>query len=407
MEGLHLWGAGIDLRLVLIGAGVLMIGGDIAWRRMRPPAVSPSLPSTSDALPLPDRPSIAVLPFLNLSGDPEQEFFSDGITEDLITELSHTRWLFVIARNSSFTYKGRAVDVKQVARDLGVRYVLEGSVRRGGAQIRLTAQLIDAQTGSHIWAERYDRALEHVFAVQDEITGAVTHAIAPAIAQAERRRALRKPPESLDAWETYQRGLRHLAKGNKDDVLQARNFFRGATEREPLFAAAQAMLAFTYVHVVVSNEPNATSESLALAEAHARRAIDLDPDESSALAVLAWAMVCRGSYDESLELAGRAIAANPNDVSAYLTKGRTLVFSGQPHAGKQPFLTALRLSPRDPLIASVLMQLASAYYMNGEYAEAASVAHRTVRDHPEDPLTNRWLAGHSGNLDEPPRRPMP
>ena len=159
---------------------------------------------------MPDKPSIAVLAFTNMSGDPEQEYFSDGIADDIITELSRIRWLFVIARNSSFTYKGHAIDVKQVGRELGVRYVLEGSVRRGGERVRVNAQLIDAETGNHVWAERYDRDLADVFAVQDEITLAVTRAIGPAVADAEQRRALRKPPGNLGAWESYQRGLWHL-----------------------------------------------------------------------------------------------------------------------------------------------------------------------------------------------------
>src|SRR5262249_30424210 len=160
-----------------------------------------------------DKPSIAVLPFTNMSGDPEQEFFADGIAEDIITTLSRYPSLFVIARNSSFTYKGRAVDVKQVGRELGVRYALEGSVRKAGNRIRVTAQLVEAEAGNHVWAERYDRELADIFAMQDEITEAVTIAIAPAVADAERQRAMRKPPGSLDAWAAYQRGLWHFGKG--------------------------------------------------------------------------------------------------------------------------------------------------------------------------------------------------
>ena len=168
--------------------------------------------NTGEPLPLPGKPSIAVLAFANMSGDLEQEYFSDGIADDIITELSRSRLLFVIARNSSFSYKGRAVDVRQVARELGVRYVLEGSVRRGGERVRVSAQLIDADAGIHVWAERYDRKLTDVFAVQDEITNAVTIAIEPAIADAEQRRALRKPPETLGAWEAYQHGLWHIVR---------------------------------------------------------------------------------------------------------------------------------------------------------------------------------------------------
>ncbi|XIA63315.1 adenylate/guanylate cyclase domain-containing protein [Bradyrhizobium sp. TZ2] len=195
------------------------------------------------ALALPDKPSVAVLPFTNMSGDPEQEFVSDGIAEDVITALAHYPSLFVIARNSSFTYKGRAVDVKQVGRELGVRYVLEGSVRKAGNRIRVTAQLIEAGTSNHVWAERYDRDLADIFAMQDELTEALTTALAPAIADAELRRAMRKPPESLDAWAAYQRGLWHLSKATPDDDATAEGFLSrqsiltrpspGATARSP------------------------------------------------------------------------------------------------------------------------------------------------------------------------------
>jgi TolB-like protein len=184
-------------------------------------AIDRPLMDADGVSPRPDKPSIAVLPFANLSGDPEQEYFSDGIADDIITELSRSHSLLVIARNSSFTYRGRSVDVRQVARELGVRYLLEGSVRRGGPRVRVVAQLIDAGTGNHIWAERYDRALQDVFAVQDEITAAVVAAILPVVADAEQRRALRKPPENLGAWEAYQRGLWHMGRGNPADTSMA------------------------------------------------------------------------------------------------------------------------------------------------------------------------------------------
>ena len=182
----------------------------------------------SNALPLPQKPSIAVLPFANLNADPEQEYFADGIADDIITELSRSRSLFVIARNSSFTYRGRSVDVRQVARELGVRYVLEGSVRRSAERVRVTTQLVEADTGNHIWAERYDRSLSQIFAVQDEITLAVVTAIQPAVAGAELLRVLRKPPQSLGAWELYQRGLWHMAKANPSDNALAQQFFHRA-----------------------------------------------------------------------------------------------------------------------------------------------------------------------------------
>ena len=179
-----------------------------------------------------------------MSGDPEQEFFSDGLAEDIITALSRYPSLFVVARNSSFTYKGRAVDVKEVGRDLGVRYVLEGSLRKAGNRIRVTAQLVEAETGKHVWAERYDRELADIFAVQDEITEAVTIALAPAIADAERQRAMRKPPDSLDAWAAYQRGLWHLEKNTEDDNTLAEEFFQQAVELDPNFPGGHTGLAY-------------------------------------------------------------------------------------------------------------------------------------------------------------------
>ncbi len=198
--------------------------------------------AASPVLPLPDKPSIAVLPFTNMSGDPEQEYFADGIAEDVITALARYPSLFVIARNSSFTYKGRAVDVKQVGRELGVRYVLEGGLRKAGNRIRVTAQLVEAKTGKHVWAEHYDRDLADIFVVQDEITEAVTIAIAPAIADAEQQRAMRKPPGSLDVWAAYQRGLWHLSKFTSDDMALAENSFTGRwsstrASPEPMWAS--------------------------------------------------------------------------------------------------------------------------------------------------------------------------
>ncbi len=220
-DALHLWAAHVDLRVAIVSVGVAIIVGDLLWRHYGQPKLTPkggtaaaeaAVQPALEGLLLPDKPWIAVLPFQNISGDPEQDYFADDVAEDIITMLSRSQSLFVIARTSSFTYKGRAVDVKQVSRELGVRYVLEGSVRRGGNRVRITAQLIDARTGNHLWAERYDRDLVDIFAVQDEITDAVATAIEPAVAEMERSRAIRKPPEDLSAWETYQRGLWHFVR---------------------------------------------------------------------------------------------------------------------------------------------------------------------------------------------------
>ena len=201
----------------------------------------------TESLALPDKPSIAVLAFQNMSGDPEQEHFADGIAEDIITALSKSRWLFVIARNSSFAYKGRSVDIKQISRELGVRFVLEGSVRKAGNRVRITAQLIEATTGTHLWAERYDRDLTDIFAVQDEITQSVAAAIEPAMAHAERQRVSRKPPDSLDAWEAYHRGLWHFLNQEPSENEQAKQFFQRATDLDSGFAPVHYALALCNV----------------------------------------------------------------------------------------------------------------------------------------------------------------
>jgi adenylate cyclase len=215
------------------------------------------------SLALPDKPSIAVLPFTNMSGDPDQEFFADGIAEDIITAFSRYSSLFVIARNSCFTYKGRAVDVKQVGRELGVRYVLEGGVRKAGNRIRVTAQLVEADTGNHIWAEHYDRDLADIFAVQDEITEAVTIAVAPAILDAELRRAVRKPTGNLDAWAAYQRGLWHFYELTPEDNILARGFFQQAIDVDPTFAGGYRGLAMAYLQAVTDFRARTPIERMA------------------------------------------------------------------------------------------------------------------------------------------------
>src|SRR6202043_1910422 len=249
--------------------------------RVRDPGVAATSP-VPPALPLPDKPSIAVLPFANMSGDPEQEYFADGMVEEIITALSRIRWLFVIARNSSFTYKGQAVDVKQVGRELGVRYGLEGSVRRGGSRVRITAQLIDAIIGTHVWADRYDRDLSDIFAVQDEITASVAGVIEPALAEAEQQRVLRKPPESLDAWEAYQSGLWHFNKYAPEENQIALGFFRRAIALDPNFAPGHYgySLALQWDIWHFSTRPFLEVQGMAREEAHI--AVSLDDNDATA-----------------------------------------------------------------------------------------------------------------------------
>jgi len=285
-------------------------------------------PAVSAPLALPDKPSIAVLPFANISGNPEQEYFADGIVEDVITELSRIRWLFVIARNSSFIYKGQAVDVKRAGRELGVRYVLEGSVRKGGNRLRITAQLIDAQTGAHLWAERYDRDLSDIFAVQDEITASVAGIIEPALAEAEQQRVLRKAPERLDAWEAYQRGLWHFHKYGAEDNKTAQTFFRQAIALDPNFAPGHYgySLALFWDFWLYSTRSVADAQGPALEEA--RLAVSLDDKDAMAHAVLAIMTMAGGEWEAALSEARTAFELNPNSAFVIAILGRELKDNG-------------------------------------------------------------------------------
>ena len=351
-------------------------------------------------MPLPGKPSIAVLAFANMSGDPEQEYFSDGIADDIITELSRSRSLFVIARNSSFAYRGQSIDVRQIARELGVRYVLEGSVRRSVGRVRVTAQLIEAESGNHIWAERYDRDISEVFAVQDEIAAAVASAIIPAVSDLEQQRALRKPPESLGAWEAYQRGLWHIAKVNATDSGQAREFLQRAIALDASFAPAYSAMAtaFLYEGAVFANR--SLPEAMGLAKIWARRAVDIEVYDAEAQAIVAWAEVASDDvHDEALDAVSLALSINPNSVRAHAVKGTILVFTGQCSQGRHELLTALRLSPRDPFNVTMLSHIATSYYLERDYLGAFEASRRVVSRFPKYPSAYRWLAASLGQLD--------
>ena len=301
------------------------------------------------AITRPDKPSLAILPFTVMDGDADQEYFSHGMAEDIITTLSRSRSLFVVARNSSFTYAGRAVDVRQIARELGVRYVHEGSVRRSGARVRVNAQLIDAETGLHLWAERYDHDLNDVFAVQDEITSSVALAVQPAIARAEQKRAMHRSHGTLGAWESYQRGLWHRTKGGGAAANEeARGFFQRAMELNPTFSPPHYSMAHSYFDDAMLYYKREFTEAAALAEPFARKAVVLDPDDAEGYAVLALISAARGDLAGELARADQALALNPNCALAYRVKGVCLVCLGQQAEGTQTLLTSLRLSPRDP-----------------------------------------------------------
>jgi adenylate cyclase len=350
------------------------------------------------SLALPDKPSVAVLPFVNMSSDPEQEFLADGIAEDVITALSRYPSLFVIARNSCFTYKGRAVEIRQVGRELGVRYVLEGSLRKSGNRIRVTAQLVEAETGNHLWAERYDRDLADIFAVQDEITEATALAVAPAIADAELQRAIRKPPDSLDAWTAYQRGMWHLGKMGAEDFRLAQKFFQQAIDLDPNFgpgytglAWARSQAAFVYA----AQDPAETQHS---AEALVRQAVALDGADAEARAWLGHRLHNRGDHEGARAEAECALAISPNLAAAHAALGTALIFGGRPKEGIASLQEYFRLDPRNPTAAFRRNHLAVGHYFAREYETTVELAQQTIRLHPEFPLPYRWLAAALGQL---------
>jgi adenylate cyclase len=330
-----------------------------------------------------------------MSGDPEQEYFADGIAEDIITALSRYPSLFVIARNSCFTYKGRAVDVKQVGRELGARYVLEGSLRKSGNRIRVTAQLVEAESGKHIWAEHYDRDLADIFALQDEITNAVTIALVPAIADAEQHRALRKPPGSLDAWGAYQRGLWHFYIVSAEDNTLAQKFFQQAVDLDPSFAGGYKGLCAVQINEA-DYQGRGLSETLASAEALARRAVALDGADAEARSLLATALRRRGDYEGGLAEAERALTISPNLAGAHAARGSCLISARRSKEGVAALERSIKLDPHRSAIR--LNQIALALYCSREYEAAVDAANRAIRSYPNYPNPYRWLAAALGQL---------
>ncbi len=336
-------------------------------------------PAREAPLALPDKPSLAVLAFDNLSGDTEQEYFSDGIAEDIITELSKYRSLFVIARTSSFEYKGRAANVRTIGRELGVQYIVEGSVRRAGNRVRITAQLVEAATGNHLWAQRYDRDLEDIFAVQDEVTEAIVTAIEPELATAERRRVQRKPVESLDAWESYQRGLWHVFRYEPGDSAKAQQFFHRAIELDPNLSSAHAGLAYALYYDVILGLSDDPDPQIARAIRIAKAGVSIDPTDPFAHVALGRNYLLAREYEASLAALDVAIALTPNYANAHFGRAHTLWHSGRPKEAIVSHDEAIRLSPRDPLMWAFLASKAIALLLLERYDEAAEYARQALR----------------------------
>jgi adenylate cyclase len=350
------------------------------------------------ALPLPDKPSIAVLPFQNMSGDREQEYFADGIVDDIITALTHMRWLFVIARNSSFTYKGRAVDVKQVGRELGVRYVLEGAVRKSANRVRITAQLIDVKTGTHIWAERYDRDLTDIFAVQDEIMEQVAGAIEPELLKTEGRAAISRT-ENLSAWDLVRQGMWHFHQVRRDSAWSARKLFREALQIDPLLPEAYIWLGRVAGSLLAYGWSDDPAADLKEGYEAALKAVQLDERNPYAHYALAITSMFGGAVERAIQAAETAIKLSPSFALGYLALGVTRLNSGRAAEAIGPYERGLRLNPHDPQNFVWLQGLALAQYFAGNREAALQAATRALNIRPAWTPTLEMMAICCAALD--------
>jgi TolB-like protein/class 3 adenylate cyclase len=369
--------------------------------------VSPFEPAietpSQSPLMLPDKPSIAVLPFQNMSGDPEQEYFADGMVEEIITALSRIHWLFVIARNSSFTYKGHAVDLKQVGRELGVRYVLEGSVRKAGQRVRITAQLIDATSGAHLWADRFDGSLEDVFELQDKVAVSVAGVIEPALRSAEIRRAAARPTNDLTAYDLYLRALPYAVSAQKDGILEALGLLERAVGRDPRYASALASAALCHQFLCVNgwseDEQASRAESLDLA----RRGLRCGEDDAEVLATAGYVLGYFGEdINAAISLIERSLQLNPSYARGWVRIGWLRVWAGEPDVAIGHFENATRLSPRE-LVSQNLLAIGVAHFFAGRLEHAKAMLLRSLQEEPHWVPTHRFLAAccaHMGRVDE-------
>jgi TolB-like protein/tetratricopeptide (TPR) repeat protein len=369
--------------------------------------VDGAVAKAATALTLPDKPSIAVIPFTNMSGDPEQEYFADGMVEEIITALSRMRWLFVIARNSSFIYKGRAVDIKQIGRELGVRYVLEGGVRKAANRVRITAQLINALTGTHLWADRFEGALGDIFDLQDQVTSSVVGAIAPKLQQAEIERAKHKPTESLDAYDYYLRGMANLHRATREASDEALGLFFKAIELDADFAAAHGQAAFCFgrrkANRWTTDRLKETSEAAWLA----RRAVELGNEDAVALSTGGFALAyVVGDEHDGAAFIDRALVLNPNLASAWYLSGWVRILLGEGELAIKHFEHSMRLSPLDPFMYLAQSGVAFVHLFAGRYDEALLWAEKALQDSPNHHVTLRVFAASSalaGRVDEAQR----
>ena len=366
------------------------------------PDPSPAGKTSASELAQPDKPSIAVLPFQNMSGDAEQEYFADGMVEDIITGLSRFKWLFVIARNSTFAFKGRSLDIKQVGHELGVRYVLEGSVRKATGRVRITTQLIDAETGAHVWAERYDRPMDDIFALQDEITLSTVAAIEPSVRRAEIERAKRKRPENLDAYDLVLRATPLADTGMPDGAAAALPLLERAILLDPNYALAHGQAAFCNEILYIRAGRRQEIRNAAIQHAHC--AIALGPDDASAL-VYGGIAIGLVEHDRALaqEVFESALAISPSAAWAYLWGALILGWGGEAERAIEWGERGIRLSPFDPWITAGLHGISMGHFLNGRYDDAAKAARRAIRSKPGFSISHMFLAAalaKLGRMDE-------
>jgi adenylate cyclase len=379
--------------------------GSLRWYEAR--AGVPAGSSVAEARPSTptrrDRPSVAVLPFSNMSGDPEQEYFADGISEDIITELSRFHSLFVIARNSTFTYRGQAIDVRKVAKDLDVRYVLEGSVRRAGQKIRVTAQLVDATSARHVWADRYDRDLVDLFAVQDEITRAIIGAIAPGIVMAEIQHSQSKTAGELDTWDRIMRAHWHIRRFTRGDFSEARRLIEELLRHEPNNAVALGDLAFSLHFAVIFGWVDSPAAEMTRMGKLAQRAVESDDQDAAAHTSLAIHELFMGRHDDALRRPARAIELNPNSSFAHGYVGVVHAFGGEADRALESVQEAMRLSPRDLLVVIWRVVEGWAHLSAARFDRAAESARLAIAWNASFADAHAILAsalGHAGRIDE-------
>ena len=369
--------------------------------RIGAPARTVGAPPAAGSPPVPLKPSLAVLPFANMSGDAEQEYFSDGMTEDLITDLSKVSGLFVIARNSSFVYKGRSVKVQEIGRDLGVRFVLEGSIRKAGNRVRITAQLIDAGSGGHLWAERFDRDLTDIFATQDEVVEKIVRALAVTLTKGEEQRLHRRGTGNVEAYETWLRARALLTSGIRESIVQSRALYRRAIEIDQSFAAPHAGLALAAITDYVNAWVPDPAQALDEAERWARRAVELNDQEPVTHMALGNVLLWRRDHERALAECRRMIALDPNFAQGYSATGLALMYAGRASEALEPFAMAMRLDPHYPTM--VLHFVAQAHFSLGQYEAAAQLLVDRIARNPGTDSSRMLLAscyGHLGRAED-------